>query len=52
MQYPPRRQVDSNGGEAWLDAVGQDLNEQLPNADRHIGYDMVHFDLDVQNSKS
>jgi hypothetical protein len=51
MQYPPRRRVNPNGGEAWLDEDGQDLDERLPEADRHIGYDLVHFDLDPQNGK-
>lgn len=51
MQYPPRRRVNPNGGDAWLDVDGQDLNERLPDADRHIGYDLVHFDLDPQNGE-
>ncbi|KUI55482.1 hypothetical protein VP1G_02814 [Cytospora mali] len=49
MQHPPRRQVNQNGGETWLDENGPNINEQLPDQNRDIGYDLVHFDLDIQN---
>ena len=49
MQHPPRRRVNSAGGSRWLDVEGQDLQETLPEYDRHMGYDLIHFDLDPQN---
>lgn len=52
MQYPPRRRVDSNGADMWLSEDGEELNERLPDTDRDIGYDLVHFDLDPQNGES
>lgn len=52
MQYPPRRRVDPSGADVWLDEVGDDLEEELPQAGMDIGYDLVHFDLDTQNGKS
>ncbi|KUI72732.1 hypothetical protein VM1G_11855 [Cytospora mali] len=41
--------LNRNGGETWLDENGPDINEQLPDQNRDIGYDLVHFDLDIQN---
>lgn len=51
MQYPPRRRATPAGREVWLRSDGQALEERLPEENRHLGYDLVHFDLDPKNGK-
>lgn len=56
MQYPPRRKLDPETGFAqYLSEDGEDLNGgiplEAPDGPLPPGYDLVHFDLDPQNSE-
>lgn len=53
MYAPPRRILNPDGTENWLDELGDELEEQMP-CRRPIPdkeYDVVHFDLDPQNGR-
>lgn len=53
MQYPPRRLRDIHGRLVDSAEVGPTVLETVPLREtRHdCAYDLVHFDLDTQNSK-
>lgn len=55
MRYPPRlRRILSRSDEEWVSEDGAAVLEEVP-ADPGMrvarDYDLVHFDLDPQNSK-
>lgn len=54
MQYPPRRLTDSNGNLVDNAKVGAIILETVPPTEvrDECAYDLVHFDLDTQNSKN
>lgn len=53
MQYPPRRRTDINGNLLDGAKVGATILETVPPREvrNQCAYDLVHFDLDTQNSK-
>lgn len=53
MQYPPRRLRSLNGNLLDDQEVGTPIPEVVPSERLRDGsaYDLVHFDLDPQNSK-
>lgn len=53
MQYPPRRLTDRNGNLVDDAKVGATILETVPPREvrDECAYDLVHFDLDTQNSK-
>lgn len=52
MYAPTRRILNPDGTEDWFDELGPEMDELMPSRRPRPGseYDLVHFDLDPQNS--
>lgn len=54
MRYPPRlERIESRTEEDWKSQDGPPILEQVPEASvrNSRDYDLIHFDLDPQNSR-